>query len=73
VWSGEHLALSLVTEVGNGVGTRSGLCVLPWCLHLLIGMRQTPTSAPGSATFLFVALKELDFGGLTVFYLLSQS
>lgn len=33
-----------------------------------MGMLQTPTPAPESATFLFLALKELELGGLTVSY-----
>ena len=37
VWSGEHLALSLVTEVENGIGTRFGLCV-HLCGALLISV-----------------------------------
>lgn len=74
VWSGMHLALSLVTEVENGIGTRYGLCVLTWCPpHLFMGMLQTPTPAPESAAFLFLALKDLELGDLTVSYLLAQN
>lgn len=49
-----------------------------WCLsQLFMGMLQAPiplfSFCEKSVTFLFLAIKELELGGLTVSYLLTQN